>query len=203
MTLPQRLNLVVLLLVCLAQSTIAQSDFDSSIVAPPDGSDCFSNTTDIFDHLVDAAPFSTNTYVLCPDTVYNIGFTDSQGSCCEDGDLPLMAKTNTKFQCGQDGSSKNNCTLVGGTMQLLITPLTFGETEATNVIIQGITFTKAGLTTTAPALAGDYTFVDCIFEVRMNVERERKSSLNGGENEVRSYSDALVDTLALIIPPSF
>jgi hypothetical protein len=141
---------------------------DNSIATPSDGSSCWDNTTAIFQHLVVANPFSTNTYILCPDTVFKVGFTDSQGLCCEDGELPLMARTNTKFQCGEDGSSENNCVLVGGTTQVLMNDLTFSETEATNVIFQGLTFVDAGMTASMPNQAGDMTFLDCIFAVRIS-----------------------------------
>ena len=152
------------ILACLVRPSASQND--TSIAAPPDGADCFSNTTHIFEHLVDQPPFSSNTYILCPNTVFNIGYTNSQGECCDGGDLPLMARSNTRWQCGEDGSSANNCTIMGGTLQLLMTPLSFQEEEAANVVAQGLTFTKAGLATTPAALAGDLTYLDCIFEVR-------------------------------------
>lgn len=147
----------------LARPSAAQND--TSIAVPPDGSSCFTNTTQIFDHLVDQPPFSSNTYILCPNTVFPIGYTDSNGECCEDGDLPLMARSNTRYQCGEDGSSANNCTIFGGTLQFLMSPLSFGEEEAANVVAQGLTFTQAGLTTTPAGIAGDLTFLDCIFKV--------------------------------------
>jgi hypothetical protein len=138
---------------------------NSSIATPPNGTSCWSNTTAIHDHLFNATPFSSNTYILCPDTVYNIGHTDSQGVCCVEGDNPLMARTNTKYQCGDDGSSANNCTFVGGTFQVVMSALSFQEQEATNVVVQGMTFSNPSLAIAIPSQSGDMTFVDCIFEV--------------------------------------
>ena len=154
---------LVPLLTCLVRPSASQND--TSIATPPDGSSCFSNTTEIFDHLSAQDPFSSNTYILCPNTVFNIGYANS-GSCCEDGDFPLYGRTNTRYQCGEDGSSANNCTFVGGTIQLVMSPLAFNEQEAANVVVQGVTFTEAGLMSVQLVLAGDITCLDCIFEVR-------------------------------------
>ncbi|GKZ01452.1 hypothetical protein MPSEU_001095900 [Mayamaea pseudoterrestris] len=152
----------------LAQQVASQSTNDTSIATPPNGASCWDNTTEIFNHLTDAPPFSSNTYIFCPNTVFDIGYTDSNGDCCEDGELPLAARTNTKYQCGEDGSSANNCVIFGGSLQLLITALSFSESEVSNFIVQGLTFTRAGLLASAPALPGDVTFLDCIFEDSQN-----------------------------------
>ena len=155
---------LIAVLACLVRPIVSQND--TSIVAPPDGSSCFANTTQIYEHLTDQPELSFNTYILCPNTVFNIGYVDSQGECCEDGYLPLTARSNTRFQCGEDGSSANNCTLMGGTIQLMMSQAAFGDVKAVNVVVEGITFTKAGLSTVPASLAGDLTLLDCIFEVR-------------------------------------
>lgn len=161
---PKRISsLLATLALSLLDPCVSQED--GSIASPPDGSTCWGNTTLIYQHLVEAPPFSSNTYILCPDTVFTIGFTDSQGGCCDDGDLPLMARTNTKYQCGEDGSSANNCLISGGTSQVLVNELVFAESEATSVVMQGLTFSDASMTASMPNQPGDVTFVDCIFMV--------------------------------------
>jgi hypothetical protein len=129
----------------------------------PDG-DCWDNTTRIYDNLRNQPPFGTNEYILCPNTVYNIG-VNKEGSCCDDGDFPLVGRSNTHYKCGNDGSSENNWTFVGGTQQIILDSNWFGE-ESTDVIIQGITFDNAERFATLPGTVGDFTFRDCIFQVR-------------------------------------
>lgn len=183
-------------LLCLVQKAWSQNE--DTIAIPPDGASCWVNTTLIFEHLSNATPFSSNTYVLCPNTDYNIGFTNSDGVCCEDGDFPLVARTNTKFQCGEDGSSANNCRLVGGANQFLMISVVFQEAEATNVVTQGITFTGAGLTTMTPSLAGDFTFIDCIFEVRALRVNSRSSCASVNWSGVGSYTPPSHRTIRIL-----
>lgn len=129
-------------------------------VTPPE---CWGNTTDIFSHLSQQAAYSHNTYVLCPHTVYDIGFNNN-GLCCSNGDLPLVGRANTHYMCGTDGSSSNNCTLRSGTIQVAIDNMIFDE-NVTDITFEGITFEQAGSYVTLPSSSGNFTFKDCIFQV--------------------------------------
>ena len=126
--------------------------------------DCWDNSTQVFVNLYQQKPYSKNTYILCPNTVYKIGYSVN-GQCCKEGDLPLLGRANTHYLCGKDGKSSNNCTLVLGSIQVLIDEILFQE-PTNDVLIQGFTFQAAGSYVTLPSSAGNFTFKDCIFQVR-------------------------------------
>ena len=115
-----------------------------------------------------ANPEVDNVYTLCSNTVFDIGVDDEEGNCCVDGMSRLYARNRTHIKCGGSGSSNNNCTIMGGQIQLLSRPQTFGETASTAVIFQGITFEAAEDTGVLLGNGGDITFVDCIFKNHVN-----------------------------------
>jgi hypothetical protein len=129
---------------------------------------CYSNTTLLFDDMIRASSDIDNVYILCPNTVFNIGVDDENGVCCVDGMARLNARSRSHIKCGESGSSLNNCTLLGGQIQLLSRPQTFREDTTTDVVIQGITFEAATDMGAVLGSIGDLTFLDCIFKNHVN-----------------------------------
>jgi hypothetical protein len=127
--------------------------------------DCFTNLTVLFEILELASPFVDKEYILCPDTVFNVGFHDEDGECCERGQMSCYVKSKTHLKCGEDGSSKNNCIIRGGDFQLLMGPQIFEETVTTEVKLSGITWEASANTGILIASQGDVTFVDNIIRV--------------------------------------
>jgi hypothetical protein len=148
-------------------STLAPT-MASVIIVP----DCFSNTTKLFHFMLEQEatnPVASASYIytLCPNTVFNIGIVNERGQCCvDDGMNALVAKSQSHVRCGDSGSSDNNCTLVGGQVQLVSGPSFFQQDAATDVAFQGITFEAAIDTGVLLAHRGDVTFIDCVFKVR-------------------------------------
>ena len=138
----------------------------SSTQAPSLGPrECWNNLTELYFHLEQRPPFSSNTYVLCPNTTYDVGYKEgSQGGCCVNGELPLVCRANTHFKCGEDGSRQNNSVLSGGSDQIVFNEVVFDE-ELTGVVMQGITFRGAVGYTMIGVGGGDITFLGCLFEV--------------------------------------
>jgi hypothetical protein len=115
--------------------------------------------------LKEKAPFSSNTYVICPNQVYYIGYQYGVGNCCVDGDYPLVSRANTHFKCGEDGSRANNCTLVAGSTHVVYNEFVFDE-ELGGVVVEGFTFDSPQLMTSTLVGSGDIKFVDCVAKVR-------------------------------------
>jgi hypothetical protein len=126
---------------------------------------CYSNLTVLYEDQKDDNVFEEKTYTLCPNTTFNIGFSDALGNCCFDGQSFFNVRKNTRTQCGEDGKSSNNCLVIGGETHILYLDLIKDE-DGANVEFAGITFEAAGLVTMFLANAGDISFLDCIFRVR-------------------------------------
>jgi hypothetical protein len=127
--------------------------------------ECYTNLTLLFEDQKETNSFVQKTFTLCPDTTFDVGFSDSNGECCFDGMRYLSARKNTRFQCGEDGSSDNNCIITGGESHVVYVSLIDDE-DGDNVEFAGITFVDAKLVTLFLGNAGDITFEDCIFRVR-------------------------------------
>lgn len=59
------------------------------------------------------------TYVLCENTEFQVGEADLSngwgfGNAIKNGQLPIAGRSNIKVQCGDSGSSFNNCTIRDG-----------------------------------------------------------------------------------------
>ena len=131
----------------------------------PANKKCWSNFTLLYFDLERQATNSTNhTYVICPNQTYNIGYNFGQGECCENGDLPIVTRSNTHFKCGDDGSSRNNCVIYGGSSSVLFNSVIWDE-DIYGATIQGFTFQSPVLTTLFGLASGDVTFIDCIIKV--------------------------------------
>lgn len=107
------------------------------------------------------------TYILCPDTVYFMGRLTPTGGY-EDGFDGIIPRPNVHYQCGESGSSSNNCRLLDGTFPIF----SFGGDAAhTNVTFQGLTIESAAGGGVLAAMPGDLNFVDCIFKVSTKIHR--------------------------------
>jgi hypothetical protein len=122
---------------------------------------CYSNLTEIEVMLQNKNPFFEETYVICPDTVYEISTDGSDESAFR----PIIPRAKSIFKCGDDGKSSNNCVLSGGVFQISSTLGDFPNENRVGVVFQGFTF-EGGLVASAFLVAGgDITFVDCVFQV--------------------------------------
>jgi hypothetical protein len=134
------------------------------IPAPVPVRPCYSNLTEIEDLVKLKNPFIVSTYILCPNTTYTMGRPNEDHKYL-DGFEPLYTRSNSIFQCGEDGKSSNKCVFMGGEYQVFHDFLSYNQENKVNVVFKGITFENAkggGLILVAP---GDITFIDCIFRV--------------------------------------
>ena len=125
---------------------------------------CFTDLNEVSARVAAKNGFQVESYTLCPNTVYKIGSAGT-GTVFEDGFPPLTLRQNTRFICGSDGKSSNNCVLTGGQFQLLSLYNAFDFEIKSNIVLKGITFENgqtAGVLLVAP---GDVIFDDCIFRV--------------------------------------
>ena len=125
---------------------------------------CFADLSEVADRVAAKNGYQVETYTLCPNTIYKIGSTGT-GTIVEGGSPPLTLRQNTRYICGSDGKSSNNCVLTGGQFQLLSLYNAFDYEIKSNIVLKGITFENgqtAGVLLVAP---GDVIFDDCIFRV--------------------------------------
>ena len=130
--------------------------------ASAQNTDCFSDTTDIFQYLAATAFGSDDiTVVLCPSTVFRVGDLDDNGGGVESGSMPLVGFPRVQYLCGEDGASTNNCVVQGGEIQFWNPPGTAVQT----LTVSGVTFEGATYVAILLQGTGDITFVDCIVRV--------------------------------------
>ena len=134
---------------------------------------------------------TSRTYILCPNTVYELADVLHQGQAYSDGQSPLrISKSNVRIRCGEDGSSDNNCILKGGVYQLgffRVSQSDIADLEAStatpqrieNVTVQGLTFNSAGTFNILIENEGDLTIADCVFVENNNVALIFASSHKG------------------------
>jgi len=114
---------------------------------------CFDNLVDVHE-FVEAKAFSTvETVILCPNTIFDV-----------DLQMALYPRSNTRYLCGADGLSSNDCRLTGGSYQLLSSARLFNFEDTIGVLVQGLTFDNSRVAGAVLSNAGDVTFIDCIFE---------------------------------------
>ena len=159
-----------------------------SVLPPVVKLPCYDNTTILFDHVAAKGPFEVEEYILCPNTVFNIGaVSGSTNTCCIDGMSPLPARANTVIKCGESGASSNNCIINRGLFQMVSAYFTFFE-FANNVEIMGLTFQDTELVSILLENDGDITFTDCIIKVRLFV------STSGGSIRAYLYQEISLET---------
>jgi hypothetical protein len=148
-----------------AVPTGLQSESPTTLIENQMPGACYSNLTTLFEDQLDDDQFVEKTYTLCPNTTFALGYSDSNGDCCFDGQLYLSARRNTRFQCGEDGKVENNCVITGGETQVVYVEL-INDEDGDNVEFAGITFEDAKLVTLFLGNEGDISFIDCLFKVR-------------------------------------
>ena len=111
-------------------------------------------------------------FILCPNTVFTVGYPYTVGRfnkkkyvCCQNGTNPLVVRQGVRYMCGEDGKSSNNCTITSGEMQIISHEGMFIHEEKTNVRVEGVTFENGGVSGAVLAADGDVTFTDCVFRV--------------------------------------
>ena len=124
--------------------------------------DCFSNSTELFEYLTDVADGTEDiAVVICPNTVFPVGNLNDEQGGVEDGTMPLIAFPRVSYWCGEDGASTNNCVFQGGGIQFWNPPGAAVETLS----VSGVTFEGATFVAILLQGTGDITFVDCIIRV--------------------------------------
>lgn len=137
-----------------------------SPMAPPEKLECYDNSTLLREHLALKNTFTPETYILCSNTVFEVGVASDPGTlCCIDGQSPLHVRSNAKIQCGPDGNPANNCTFLGGNLHIINAYTVFYD-QPENSVIEGVTFKGSLLTGALMVNGGRITFRNCIFEVR-------------------------------------
>ena len=139
------------------------------VASGQDPGDCFTDLTDIFD-----IEFSSNTsvaevrtYILCPNTEFNVGFTNPNVDGPDDplfiqGSAPIVPRPRAHYKCGTDGHSSNNCIIQSGESAISAQ----GGGNLVDVVFEGITFRQNFIFTAFFNRPGSFLFTDCIFKVR-------------------------------------
>lgn len=148
--------------VSFAPSVITASPTLEPIVSFPP---CFDNTTVLFQAMLRANSFIQSTYIMCPNSRILIGTDDENNECCIDGDFSIFPRARSTVMCGADGKPSNNCTLVGGNVQVFFVGGFYGDAISSDITIMGMTFEDSDFVSLAAAGRGDLTFVDCIWRV--------------------------------------
>jgi len=141
----------------------AQINLSAASLLPPSG--CYTDLKELDNRVANRENiFQVETYTLCPNTIYEIGFLGSSG-ITEGGFPALTLRQNTRYICGEDGKSSNNCILTGGQIQVLSTFNSFNGESKSNILLKGLTFQKAESAGALLVAPGDVIFEDCIFRV--------------------------------------
>lgn len=143
---------------------------------------CFDNLRDVQNTVAAKDQNAEERIVLCPNTVFNV---DKQG--------PIQLRSNTHYLCGNDGSSSNDCQLVGGSFQVLNSPMSFGFEDGLNIYLHGITFESSTVTGAVLSNSGDVTFVDCIFRNHVGQGTVSILYIPGNERRTLDATAALND----------
>ena len=131
---------------------------------PTPSIECFSDTTALLQEVTQADTSEVTTYTLCPNTVFDIGRLDGLDGTVVGGMAPLVARSNTHYVCGENGSVADNCVFRGGQVQVFSSFSFFSE-STTDCLIKGMTFEDANGAGASLGNVGDITFEDCIFRV--------------------------------------
>ena len=134
------------------------------LALPAVSGECISNLTVLSEVVFSSPVFDLVEYTLCPNTVYQVGDVVG-GQCCRDGDSPLILRSNTIIQCGEDGSRANNCTFLGGQSHVTMAFEIFEEV-VTGTEVRGMTFGDASVANVLLLGPGNVSFVDCSFSTR-------------------------------------
>lgn len=179
-------------------STMLQHKFEPEGAFVRGNNECVSELYDIQEaeallSIKDILLSKPRTYILCPDTVYDIADSFDTDRRPRDGkQAPLIiGRSHIYIKCGETGSSSNKCVFRGGHFQVHLSPLFLSPTRdaseddggdfsssatssATttnnrderpilNAVLQGITFTEAGSFNVLAEYPGELLLQDCIF----------------------------------------
>lgn len=132
--------------------------------APPSTAEGCYTTLDAVYLLIsdDDKLFQQKRFVICPGSVMEVGFL-VPGVGIDQGQAPIVPRSNTEYLCGEDGKSENNCIIKGGDFGVIAVPVFFRQDlSVNNVQIKGFTFEGQVQYASFVATAGDINFVDCI-----------------------------------------
>lgn len=137
---------------------------------PPSTADgCYDNLDAIYILISnDDTLFQQKRFVICPGSVMEVGFL-VPGVGIDQGQSPLIPRSNTEILCGEDGKSTNNCIIKGGDFGLIAVPVFFRQdVSINNVQIKGFTFEGQVQYASFIASPGDIAFIDCVFRDSAN-----------------------------------
>jgi len=148
-------------------TTTTMSNSNSSTSTGSTGNlTCYTNTTLLNQAMLALTINDTSTwqytFVLCPNTVFVMGDESNPT-----GQAPCALRSNMMIQCGASGSSSNNCTLTGGSMQVVSLMAAYNEQVTVQDMIQGLTLEYAANVAVWLNNAGSISIIDCIFRVRL------------------------------------
>jgi hypothetical protein len=135
------------------------------IPAPVPDRPCYTDLVEIADKLKLKNPFTLETYIFCPGTFFQMGTVDPTTDEVLNGYRAIFTRSNSIFQCGEDGKSSNNCTIYGGEYHVFHELPSYNRESKVNVVMKGLTFVNATGGSVVLAAPGDITFIDCIFRV--------------------------------------
>lgn len=129
---------------------------------------CINNIEDIYEaeNQVQDIGFE-RTYVLCPRSIYDIGYLDVNfGVTGFKKSPPLPIRPNMRILCGDSGNRDELCWIADGDVQMDATNIRgITDESVENVLIQGFTFIGAKKHALWASKPGNITFRDCEFRV--------------------------------------
>jgi hypothetical protein len=129
--------------------------------------DCYDNITVLQLHLNQKDPLLAETFTLCPNTTFEIGYDCyGGGKYCRDGQSPLLPRSNSRINCGDDGKAENNCIVMGGKIQMMFDYFAYFE-QSENAEVNGVTFANSEYSSVVLFNGGDIRFRNCVFMVRL------------------------------------
>lgn len=120
--------------------------------------------------------------ILCPNTVFTFGVTESENFTIVGGFKTIAPRSNAHWKCGEDGAVSNNCIFQDGDVAILFANFS-APTE--NVTFQGITFESQIISTFIGGAAGDVTFENCLWRVSAEICHSRANN-ETGQNKLRN-----------------
>jgi len=180
-------------------ATEASNVTDIATIAPTESlvpytkPDCYNNLTILGKHMKDKPYFVRDTFILCPNTYFDLGgrlvydhpLSDTW-VIRENGQAQLMGKNNAIVKCGEDGKSSNNCVLRGGSFQFVAVWGNFQE-ETEEMEVHGVTFSGGTSSVIYISEVKHVILRDCIIRVRCTVplsERLSNTPLTGYKKQM-------------------
>jgi hypothetical protein len=130
---------------------------------------CFTNFRDLMAAVALKPPFEFQTFIVCPNTIINVGDETFFGSniYINGDDAMISLRQYTKIYCGDTGASHNNCTVRGGTgshVYVRSSGASDADDKKRRMVISGFTFEYTGRAAISVVYPGaDLTMIDCIF----------------------------------------